>query len=134
MDSNLEKIRTRAKLLLASEQMRELLEFLDRSVPALIAEVEQLRLEIAEMKAQKRGYCPPTSSALQRHVDNSKEKPLLSSKEFAFALGVKESTVRSWTLLRKIKVVKVGHLVRIPRTEVLRIIDEGTIPARPSRI
>ena len=134
MDSTLEKTRARARLLLASEKLCELLEFLENGVPALIDEVEQLRLELAEMKAQQKGYRPPSSSVLQRHVENSKEKQLLSSKEFAFALGVKESTVRRWTLLRKIKVVKVGHLVRIPHTEAVRIIDEGTIPARPSRI
>lgn len=134
MDSNLDKIRARARLLLAADGWRELLQFLETDISLLIAEVEQLRLELAEMKARQGKYELPIPEVLQWSAEIPKEKQLLTSKEFAFALGVKESTVRRWTLLRKIKVVKVGRSVRIPRTEVVRIIDEGTIPVRTSRI
>ena len=134
MDSNLEKTRARARLLLASERLRELIQFLESGVPALIDEVEQLQLELAEAKGRQGRYQTHSSEVIQRPSEIPKEKQLLSSKEFAFALDVKVSTVRKWTLMRKIKVVKVGRLVRIPRAEVVRIMDEGTIPLRPSRI
>jgi len=132
MDSNLEKVRAKARLLLAADDLRELLQFLERDVPTLIAEVEQLQRELAEMKGQQKRYHPPTVEAPQRSAGIPDARQLLTSREFASAVGIKESTVRSWTMKRKIKVVKLGRLVRIPRTEVVRLMDEGAIPARPS--
>ena len=60
-------------------------------------------------------------------------KRLLSIPEFSAPLGVKDSTTRRWLLERKIAFVKVGRLVRIPETELDRIISEGLRPARPMR-
>lgn len=58
---------------------------------------------------------------------------LLTIKEFANALRLKPSCVRRWVGERKITIVHVGRLVRIPRTEVARIISEGTQPASKAR-
>ncbi len=57
---------------------------------------------------------------------------LLKITEFAELLGVTNSCVRRWVLERRVGVVKVGRLVRIPDTEYERIIEEGTRIARPS--
>jgi excisionase family DNA binding protein len=51
---------------------------------------------------------------------------LLTIQEFATALRVKPSCVRRWVGERKITIVHVGRLVRIPCTEVSRIVSEGT--------
>jgi excisionase family DNA binding protein len=59
---------------------------------------------------------------------------LLTVPEFATALRVKPSCVRRWVGERKITTVHVGRLVRIPRTEVTRIITEGTRSAAPVRV
>ncbi|MGA8152747.1 MAG: helix-turn-helix domain-containing protein [Terriglobales bacterium] len=54
---------------------------------------------------------------------------LLTIPEFAAALRVKPSCVRRWVGESKITFVHVGRLVRIPVSEVERIISRGTHPA-----
>ncbi len=61
----------------------------------------------------------------------AKVEELLTVPEFAAALKIKESTVRKWLLMRKLRAVKVGKsLVRIPASELSVLISE--IPARRS--
>ncbi len=62
--------------------------------------------------------------------DNSR---LLTIPEFADALRVKPSCVRRWLSESKITRVHVGRLVRIPSSEVERIVSLGTRPARDTR-
>jgi excisionase family DNA binding protein len=57
---------------------------------------------------------------------------LLSIPQFAEQLGVTDSCIRRWILERRVGVIKVGRLVRIPATEFERIVAEGTRPARTS--
>jgi excisionase family DNA binding protein len=57
-------------------------------------------------------------------------KTLLCVNEFAESLRVTPSAVRRWIRERKITIVHVGRLVRIPTEELTRLIDEGTSPAR----
>ena len=54
---------------------------------------------------------------------------LLTVPEFANSLRLKSSAVRRWIGERKIAVVRVGRLVRIPSAELERIVHEGTRPA-----
>ena len=56
---------------------------------------------------------------------------LLTVTEFAEALGVTVACIRRWLLERKVAHVKCGRLVRIPREELDRIVQEGYRPARP---
>jgi excisionase family DNA binding protein len=56
---------------------------------------------------------------------------LLTIPEVAQQLAIKESTVRAWILTRRLGRVKVGRrAVRVPASEVDRLIAEGLIPAR----
>lgn len=55
---------------------------------------------------------------------------LLTIPEFAFVLRVKPSCVRRWILESKVTFVHVGRLVRIPASEVDRIVQLGTRPAQ----
>ena len=55
---------------------------------------------------------------------------LLTIPQFAVQLGVTDSCIRRWVLERRVSVVKVGRLVRIPATEIDRIVAEGTRMAR----
>jgi len=65
---------------------------------------------------------------------HNKELVLLRVGEAADRLGVKESTVRAWVLRRQLGYVRVGkRAVRIPSSEVQRIINEGAVPARVAR-
>lgn len=58
---------------------------------------------------------------------------LLTISEFASALRIQPSCVRRWIREEKITVVHVGRLVRVPSTEVQRLIREGTRQARGSQ-
>jgi excisionase family DNA binding protein len=55
---------------------------------------------------------------------------LLSIPDFAALLRVTPSCIRRMVLERRISIVKVGRLVRIPQTEFDRIVSEGTRAAR----
>ena len=57
---------------------------------------------------------------------------LLNIPQFAELLGVSSACVRRWVLERKVTVIKVGRLVRIPSAEFDRIVANGTRMARPS--
>jgi excisionase family DNA binding protein len=59
---------------------------------------------------------------------------LLRVSEAAELLAVRESTVRAWLLNRRIGRIRVGRRsVLIPMTEINRLIQEGTVPAREQR-
>jgi excisionase family DNA binding protein len=58
------------------------------------------------------------------------EETLLRPAEFAAALGVTVSCVRRWIYERKIASVKVGRLVRIPASEIARIMRSGMRPRK----
>lgn len=51
---------------------------------------------------------------------------LLTVHEFAATLQITVACVRRWIMERKITVVKVGRLVRIPTSEIDRLITRGT--------
>jgi excisionase family DNA binding protein len=56
---------------------------------------------------------------------------ILTINEVAGRLRLKPRTVRRWVFLRKIEYVKVGGTVRIPESEIKRIIDQGTVQRLP---
>jgi len=58
---------------------------------------------------------------------------LLNVSQVAERLGVTGACIRRWILERKITTVKLGRLIRIPYSEVERLISSGTRPARPAR-
>ena len=64
---------------------------------------------------------------------DAKQTPLLSVPQFASVLGVTPACVRRWVLEQRICVIKLGRLVRIPQSELDRLITVGMRPARPAR-
>lgn len=63
-------------------------------------------------------------------VRQPQKRRLLRVNEFAAEVNVTEAAVRRWLLLRRITAVKIGRAVRIPATEVERLVAEGLRPAR----
>lgn len=55
---------------------------------------------------------------------------LLTVSEFAQEVHMTVAGVRRWLLEGRIARYKLGRLVRIPSTEVQRLLDTGFIPAR----
>jgi excisionase family DNA binding protein len=59
---------------------------------------------------------------------------LLTLERAAERLGLKVVKVRMWASSRRIARVKIGRrAVRIPETEIEKIIERGLIPALPER-
>ncbi len=62
---------------------------------------------------------------------SDKNSLLLTIPEAAARLKMRESTIRAWILQRRLGYVKVGRrAVRISEREVLRVIEQGTVPAQ----
>jgi excisionase family DNA binding protein len=57
------------------------------------------------------------------------EKPLTVTQA-AEQLNLSEACIRAWILHRRLGVVRLGRAVRIPQSEIRRVLDEGTMPAR----
>jgi len=51
---------------------------------------------------------------------------LLTVDEFAATLTVKPACIRRWIAEEKVTVVHIGRLVRIPKSEIGRIVRLGT--------
>lgn len=58
------------------------------------------------------------------------DRQLLTVAEFADNLRITHSCARRWILERRIESIKIGRLVKIPRSEVERLITAGLRPAR----
>jgi excisionase family DNA binding protein len=55
---------------------------------------------------------------------------VITIPEAARVLGLKEATIRAWILRRKISYCKIGSKsVRIPTSEIDRILQENVVPA-----
>ena len=60
--------------------------------------------------------------------------PQLRTVEQAAAdLCVSVHTVRAWVATRKIGCVRLGRAIRIPASEIARLVERGTIPALDDR-
>jgi excisionase family DNA binding protein len=62
-----------------------------------------------------------------------KNDELLTVLETSAELNLSAGTIRAWLLSRKLAAVRLGRAVRIPRSELQRLIDEGTTPAKTGR-
>lgn len=58
---------------------------------------------------------------------------LMTVREVAERLGLRESTIRAWLLHRRLPHVKCGRAVRIPTEAIDQFIAENTVPARDTR-
>ncbi len=60
------------------------------------------------------------------------DKPL-TVRETAEALNLSQATIRAWLARRKLGYLRLGRAVRIPTSEIRRLVDEGTVPPRDQR-
>jgi excisionase family DNA binding protein len=50
-------------------------------------------------------------------------------RQTADELGLSPATLRAWIRERRIGYVRLGRAVRIPASEIRRLIERGTVPA-----
>jgi excisionase family DNA binding protein len=65
--------------------------------------------------------------------DSRTRRKLLTTDEFADALGLSPKTVRQWTWMRKVPFVRVGRAIRFQPETVDEILNRGTVPALEGR-
>ena len=71
---------------------------------------------------------------VRRSVKNNlAEGNMLTVAEAAERLGLKEVTIRKKLAAREITKVRLGRAIRIPASEISRIIRENTIPRREAQ-
>jgi excisionase family DNA binding protein len=74
----------------------------------------------------------PHGDRLLDMIENQNRRPPLTCRAAAEALNLSEPTIRAWIARRKIGVIRLGRAVRIPFSEIQRLIDAGTIPPLPN--
>jgi excisionase family DNA binding protein len=100
----------------------ELLDSQKQILGRLIA-IESLLKERPELRSHElRSHMEPREHTTTRR--------LLTVREVAADLGLCESAVRLWIARRRIEAVHLGRSVRIPTTEIERLIREGLTPLR----
>jgi excisionase family DNA binding protein len=80
--------------------------------------------ELCEELYESRGQTGKGSNSMTQETHRDSQK-LLSPQQFADRLVISRWTTYSWISEGKIKSVKIGRLVRIPESEVERIVQEG---------
>jgi excisionase family DNA binding protein len=63
-------------------------------------------------------------------MNGKEEFENLTVAQAARALGLRPATVRAWIWRRRLAYHKIGYAVRIPMSEIRRILDESLIPAK----
>ncbi len=58
------------------------------------------------------------------------DKQIVSSQEVAEVLGISVPMVRKLIRKGELLAVHIGRCLRVPSSEVLRLVNEGTIPKR----
>lgn len=79
------------------------------------------------------GYSIPVSIAVyhqRRGVVTETMAKLLKVPEAAEMLALSQKTVWQWIGERRIGVVRLGRAVRVPLTEIERLMEEGSTPAQ----
>jgi excisionase family DNA binding protein len=54
----------------------------------------------------------------------------LTVRQASEALNLSEHTLRAWIGSRRIGVIRLGRAVRIPHSEIERLLMQGAVPAR----
>jgi excisionase family DNA binding protein len=75
----------------------------------------------------------PSDAEALKGVILSEQREWLTVNEFAETLGITRACVRRWLLERRLTSTRLGRLVRIPASEIARLVESGLRPARPAR-
>lgn len=54
-------------------------------------------------------------------------------RQAGLELGMSEHTIRAWIARRRIAHLKLGRSIRVPVSEIDRLLSENLVPSRPER-
>lgn len=74
---------------------------------------------------------PPARHARQSPL--APAAPPRTIAEAATELGLSVHTIRNWVAARRIAHIRLGRAIRIPASEISRLIEENTVPAIKER-
>jgi excisionase family DNA binding protein len=66
-------------------------------------------------------------------MEMTSQKRMVSVRQAAEELGLSVACVRKWIAERRMEYVRLGRAIRVPGSEIDRLIAEGTIPAKGLR-
>jgi excisionase family DNA binding protein len=76
----------------------------------------------------------PRSEGMESPVTQIRRSPSsYTVREAGIALSVSIHTIRSWIARRRIAYVRLGRCIRVPVSEVERLLADGLVPARPAK-
>lgn len=90
----------------------------------MLAYVIRLRIENAYFVISSKNNAYLQGEHMPEHVI------LHDIKEAATRLNVSPWTIRNWITARKLACVHLGRLIRVPESELRRLVEDGTIPAQ----
>jgi excisionase family DNA binding protein len=105
------------------EMASELADLIRLSGNGLAALIEAASVKIPELRTSGRAVAPVSASD-----PNAKAAPTI--KEAAAMLSLSAAGMRLRIARREISVVRLGRLIRIPKTEVDKLLSENLVPAR----
>ena len=105
------------------EMASELADFIRLSGTGLAALIEAASVKISEVRTSEPALAPVSASELNA-------KAALTVKEAAAVLSLSPAGMRLRIARREISVVRLGRLIRVPKTEVDRLLSENLVPAR----
>jgi len=76
---------------------------------------------------------PKTSARHARQSPLAPVAPPRTVSEAATELGLSVHTIRTWVAARRIAHIRLGRAIRIPASEISRLIEENTVPAIKER-
>jgi excisionase family DNA binding protein len=56
---------------------------------------------------------------------------MLTIQQAAEILSLRPVTLRAWAARRKIAIYRLGRAIRVPRTEIERLLQQSLVPALP---
>jgi len=70
---------------------------------------------------------------MTQEQDRGNPQKLTTVRQASEILGISSHTLRAWIAARKVEAVRLGRAVRVPMTEIERLIADGRIPRRVLR-
>jgi len=71
--------------------------------------------------------------ALEAQTAKMSDTRMLTLAQAARLLGLKPVTLRAWASRRKLAIHRLGRAIRVPASEIERLLNESFVPARPER-